>query len=451
MEENIMEKFQRDVKKMVSDVRVPEQKLNQLVHSVTGSENHSSNCSYNRQKIMASIASIFVLAIGSLLIATYFLSTAADQNRDSILYREGDQALQRMVEEGRVTDLSLVATDKNITVTLEEGYLDQSQLALSYRADINGSYLPTDNEVYIESELIVDGKSLGGFGAYYLDPPNQPSYEKILTETYNLERFSNHPEIELHIKEMNGIEGNWVFKFDLEKEQEHLTHNFDMTKEDERGNTFHVGKTELTPTELKVNTKTNFSNEKNIEDVQLLDFLVVANGEDGEMFLERVSSRESNLYYELEFGNLPPKDIELVRIPRGVDEYSYRITPYIRTIFGEIKEGPNDQKSLIGEKIDTPLEKGAILPLKSPIEVLDVRHEIDQTIVYFNMDSSLPFFPRMIDDTNNEEYDARSYKIRDSYIEVTYPKVDENSQLQLLMYDGTYEVFEDLAIDIDLK
>ncbi|MEI2400885.1 hypothetical protein, partial [Paenibacillus phytohabitans] len=105
----------------------------------------------------------------------------------------------------------------------------------------------------------------------------------------------------------------------------------------------------------------------------------------------------------------------------------------------------------IANDITSPFNQGAILETDSKIKVAEIKDKPGETIVYYEMDKSLPIFPIIKDRNNDIEYEAISFKQQDSLFEVTYPKVKNPESSQFLMYDATYEVFSDLETEIDLK
>ncbi|MBS4198138.1 DUF4179 domain-containing protein [Bacillus sp. FJAT-49732] len=454
-----MEKLQRDIKSMVDNVAIPTDKLNKTVHTaisiVRKQKKHSL---FNRQHVMVSIASIFVFVIVAILFATNYpkspelaegitskQTTEYFSYDDSIFYAVGDDGLKRMAIEGRVKDLSLESEDQKIKVILKEGFLDSHQMALSYRVEFNDEVASTHDNTTIETELLVDGISNGnsGFGGMKTKEIREKG-DIFHFETSN--DFPTNPELEVRIHSINGVQGNWSFTFNLQKEKEYIKKSSLASKEDNSGNYLSVNNAYLTPSKLVLNTKTEITLNKAMPDNSFLFMSVVALGPDGNNYLSdplRQYSNDSGASYDPITDNRTIN--EFLEISRGISTYSYKIVPFIATYKGE-KVGEYGYK---WNEITSPFNQGAILETDSLIKVAEIINNTDETVVYYEMEDLLPIFPKIIDRENDIMLEALSFKKDGKFIKVTYPKISNPETLELLMYDATYKVFKELEIGID--
>ncbi|MEH7235138.1 DUF4179 domain-containing protein [Bacillus sp. JJ1562] len=453
-----MEKLHQDIKSMVNHVSVPTEKLNETVQTalLSGKKQRKRRI-FHIPNITASIASLFILAIGGILFTSFYFGpekNEADFSKqelpekisyaDSIFYNVGDAGLRRMALEGRTKNLSLVAEDKGLKVILEEGYLDSQQMVLSYRVEDPNSVISAYREANISYELFVNGKYSGSSGSGGMKTEELSSKGDIFyIETSK--GFPTNPEIEIKIVSINNVEGNWSFNFDLEKEEEFIKKSTLASKEDDKGNYFSVVQARLTPSKLVLNTGTRLKLEESYSEFSYYDIAVVALGPDDTIFLDNYNRRGTNDSYDLEAPELLVND--KVEIPRRTNSYSYRIVPYFATFKGE----KVDESGYMWDEIIAPFSQGATLEAHTKVRVEKIKHNADETIVYYEMNAVLPSFPIIIDRENGFELKALSYKQQKNLVEVTYPKVKNPESSKFLMYDLTYEVFSDLEVEIDLN
>ncbi|MCC3358782.1 DUF4179 domain-containing protein [Bacillus sp. REN16] len=449
-----MEKLHQDIKSMVDHVSVPTDKLNETVQTALSSgKRQRKRHLLQVPHVMASIASLFILAIGGVLFASYYLGTVEKEvpmsgnegtaHTDSIFYNVGDAGLKRMATEGKTKNLSLESEDQGLKVILEEGYLDSQRMAISYRLDLTGA-MEFIKETSISLDLYVNGKYKGNHG-YSGMHTNTMFNTGDIFHFETSEGFPEHPEIEIRVTSINNVEGNWVFTFDLDKEDEYIKKSNVAEKGDKKGNYFTVNQARLTPSHLQLNARTTLMLEKSYTNLSHFELSVVALDPNGTKYLEDYNRRSSNDSYQLEEPELTIN--EKVEIPRRTDSYFYKIVPYIVTYKGE-KVSDN---GYVWDEITAPFKQGSILETDSKIMVVEIKDKPGETIVYYEMNSLLPIFPKIIDSNHDTEYRAISYQQQDSLYEVTYQKVKNPDSLQFLMYDAAYEVFSDLEVEIDLK
>jgi hypothetical protein len=430
-----MGNFQRDIKRMVEEVTVPTDKLDATVNAALKIVKNKENSTNSKKRnYLAGVASIFLFAIGSLLISTYLLGSATNEVNESIFHKLGDVGLQRMVEEGRVTDLSLEAVDQEIKVTLEEGYLDNNQLAISYHIEMEQDI---EN---VSFELFVDGNSVGRVGSSLFAHSDIFSFEPT-------KYFPDHPELKLQIHQINQVQGDWSFSFDLKKDTELYEVTNYAVKEDYNGQIFSIDNIIQTPSMMQLLTTTKLLADEVSEGFRAQRISIVAVAENGENVFADFSHISDHAYA---FNQIPNKLRELVKVQRGIDFKSYKIVPYFVTYKGQ--EFRSDYSiGYTWDEIAAPLEKGTVLELASPIKVVEIESGKEQTVVYYEMDAPLPVYPVIIDRETEQEYEPISFKHHGTNIAVTYPKVPEKKSIELFMYDATYQVFSDLEIEIELK
>ncbi|MCT8139397.1 DUF4179 domain-containing protein [Anaerobacillus sp. CMMVII] len=436
-----MGNFQRDIKRMVEEVTVPTDKLDATVNAALKiAKNKEWSAASKRQNYLAGVASIFLLAIGSLLISMFLLGSATNQASESIFYKLGDAGLKRMVEEGRVTDLSLEVFDQEIKVTLEEGYLDNNQLAISYHIEMEQDL---ENVLF---ELFFDGSSVHHVSSRS-GSSSMPQSDIFYFEP--TKSFPDHPELKLQFHQINQVQGDWSFSFDLKKEMELYEVTNYAIKEDHNGQLFSVDNIIQTPSMMQLSTTTKLLVDEVSDGFRAQRISIVAVADNGDYVLADFS-RSSNTEDGYGFNHFPNKLREMVKVQRGIASNSYKIVPYFVTYKGQ--EFRSDHSTgYIWDEIGAPFKKGAVLEMASPIKIVEIESDKEQTIVYYEMDATLPVFPVIIDRDTKVEYGAISYNRQGTKVAVTYPKVPGKNSIELFMYDATYQVFPDLEIEIELK
>lgn len=473
-----MDKLQREIKSMVDHVSVPTKKVNDTVQAALLSANKSKNRSFNiKHNIIVGIASVFVLAIGALLFTSYspeLGSNEIDSNNtplatptpkksastpnnavipysESIFFNKGDEGLKKMEIEGKTQNISLASEDKGIKVILEEGYIDNQRMAISFRLDpININYEPEEvSNILIE--LLVDGESKGTHSFSGGLEMKELVDEGDIFHFTDLGNLPSQPKIGINIQLINEIEGNWSFSFDMQKEEEDIQQSDRAEKTDEDGSKFSINEAHLTPSLLKLNTTTSINLDKNMPENSFLFTSIVAFGPDGVVYFSGPSRSYSNGANTFEPIVSERTKNESHEIPRGNNSYSFKIVPYIVTFNGA--EPTSDGNGFNWDEITSPFQEGKILEASSKIKVEKIIYDTNKTVVYYDMDldPSLPRVPTIINHETTEWFEAISFKKQDNFIEVTYPKVENPESLELLMYNATYKVFSDLAIEFDLK
>ncbi|WP_066300101.1 DUF4179 domain-containing protein [Bacillus sp. FJAT-29937] len=445
-----MEKLQDDIRKMINNVPVPAAQLDKTVQEAIKIGKSTKRQSFiKRQTIFASIASILILAIGGLLFNSFLEGTTTAGAPNNILYNNGDEGLKLMVKEGKVKSLSLVAEDQNIKVMLEEGYMDNHQLAISYHVELSDQMRKKYDTSDIELELFVNEKSDGN--SYFSGMDTKDLIEKgDILKFYNSKEFPSTSEIEMRIHKINDVEGDWSFAFTLQKESEFIEKTSPIVKEDGKGNSFAVNNVQLTPSVLLLNTRIEMKLEEALPENSYLALSLVAIGPDGVMYPEhpiRSTSGYKNAYDQM----VQERTLhEKVEVARSINAHSYKIVPYITTYKG--REVPSSNgKAYEWDNVTAPFMKGAILNSDSKIKVIDIAENSNGTVVQYEMDPLQPVFPSIISQETYQMYEAISFKQMPDHIEVTYPKVSHEEPLEFNMIDSTYKVFSDLQIDIDLN
>ncbi|WP_047985474.1 DUF4179 domain-containing protein [Ornithinibacillus californiensis] len=440
-----MEKLQQEIEMMVDQIAIPDQKLNAAVQdSLQKARRKRKRFSISKQNLIATFAAVFVLSFGVLLFQSSQEFTSGE-NTQSTMYSQGDEGLQRLVNEGKVQNLSLEAEDQGIKVLLQEGYLDNHQLAVSFQLDVE-SNVKLPEEASLSYEWVVNGNKLGGTSWGGIRTDDLLENGEILPFP-DAENFPASSDFELRITNINEVEGDWSFRFHLDKQEEYIVKDDFPETTDALGNFFHVRKAVLTPSQLELKTNANLSVSKAESGYQLYEVAVIGIGEDDTRHLTGSMRMSSDRRPKVE--NLK-NFYSSFEVPRGANVYSYEVIPYVATYQGE--EVPVEHGVAHDfYKITVPFAEDEVLGSESPIKVQQIKQEAKATVVTYAMDPSIPEFPRIYNREADEMISAVSYKNSGNNYEVTYPKVNKNKNLEFLIYDVSYQLFPDLATKIELK
>ncbi|MBS3681705.1 DUF4179 domain-containing protein [Ornithinibacillus massiliensis] len=442
-----MEKLRGEISRMVDGTPIPEQKLQETVQDalIKARNKEKKPFYFPKQRVIATIASIFVLAFGLLLLSNDLeLASGENPNTTSIMYQQSDDGLKRMVTEGRSQRIDQEVVDQGIKVRLEEGYMDNHQLAISYEVHPEKENEILFNEWFIDFELLVDGKS---------HPSLFQISQRDVLDTGGVIHFNQvkdiepNAEISLHINKVNDVEGDWFFQFHLDKEMEFLVSSDFEAKQDALGNSMMIGNVELSPSTLKLIAYTKLKVEEPESGYTDFNYRVIGMGKEGHMYLlDNYSSG----------GNTPKvgkvnRFNDVLEIPRGVNVYSYQIIPYITTFQGEefIHE---HYISFKRNEHHVPFAEGEIVGSHSEFKVESIKHKEDATIITYTTDQTIPVFPYIVNKEKDEYINAVSFQYDgDNKVIVTYPKVDIDKDTHFMLDDATYQVFPELETRIDLK
>ncbi|WP_042142596.1 hypothetical protein [Paucisalibacillus sp. EB02] len=443
-----MEKLQHEISSMVDDIPVPDLKLDETVQTaLIKARKQGNQTMFRKQNIIAILASVFVVAFGLMLLQSFQETASGDIGNKSILFQQGDVGLQRMVTEGHTQELGLEEENEGLKVILEESYVDNHQMAISFRLETENAIESLPKLTQITYELFVDGKPQGEGISFFNTKELLANGERFTFEhTKNIEA---HSELMLQITEINGVQEEWSFIFDSEKQTEYLVLKDIPSKEDDLGNSFDVRNVEMTPTTLKINANTDLLVDNSISGYKTFHIEVIGIGEDGEMFLPESVSISSYVDSEVNFSRVE-RFYDLIKVSREANLYSYKIIPYIVTQQGvEVKD--EHGKGFIANEHTTPFKEGEIIGSNSEFKVESIKHEKDATIVTYELSTSIPDFPRIVNKEKDEYTYAVSYKNNGDKVEVTYPRVAVDKKTKFLIYDASYQVFPELETQIDLK
>lgn len=442
-----MEKLRSEISRMVDGTPIPEQKLQETVQdALIKARNREKKPFFPKQRIIATIASIFVLAIGLLLLSSDLeLASGDNPNTTSIMYQQSDEGLQRMVTDGYSQKIDQEVVDQGIKVRLEEGYMDNHQLAISYEIHSENEIESLPNELSIDYELLVNGNLHPGLG--------HVSQRNIL-DTGGVIHFNEVKDIEpnaelsLHINKVNDVEGDWSFRFHLDKEMEFLVSSVFESKQDALGNSLMIGNVELSPSTLKLTTYTKIKIEEPESGYMKFNYNVIGIGKEGQMYV----SNNYSIYgdFESRAGKVNRFN-NVIEIPRGQNVYSYHIIPYITTFQGEEFIHEHGVGYKWNEHL-VPFAEGEIIGVHSEYKVKSIKHEVDATIVTYDTELTIPVFPYIVNKEKDEDMNPISFQYDgDNKVTVTYPKVDVDKDTHFSLYDATYQVFPELETRIDLK
>ncbi|MGE8205918.1 DUF4179 domain-containing protein [Heyndrickxia sp. NPDC080065] len=451
-----MEKLQHDIENMVDRVSVSN-KLDETVQkAIEIAKKKKRRSLIYKEKMIASLAAILILGIGTVIFFTYYPDQATNRlgdsvsYTDSVLYKTADEGLKRMAKEGKAQLLSLVSEDKGVKFFLEEGYLDDQQLAVTYRVEFDKSQIEKiDDESVINLEWFVDGKPQieEGFGGLNTKELMDNGDVFIFDTDRGL---PEEPKIDIRIKSINGIQGDWSFTFGLKKQKEFISDSKSVAKEDELGNSIVINNVNLTPSKLELNLSTTLAQKELLQDQgnTFRDLIILALGSDGFSYFEtpRRSSNSENAYSTASNGTI----LEKIEVPRGIDTYTYKFIPFISSHKGKATAEGNEG---IWDEITGPYREGTILDGNSKIKVVSIEENNQRTVIRYKMNQEpfLPIFPLLADRESNILYEAISFKKEGDFVEVNYPKIDQNTITEFVLFDATYLVLKDLETLIDLK
>ncbi|GGA80253.1 DUF4179 domain-containing protein [Ornithinibacillus halotolerans] len=440
-----MEKLHQDIKQMVDHVTIPDEKLHSTVqNALLKATKKEKQTHIKKHHIIAAIASIFVMAFGVLLFQSYEEIASGDHSKKSILFQNGDEGLQRMVMEGKVQDLSLEVEDQGIKVLLKEGYIDNSKMAVSIQI-IPDSTITFPEHTSLTYEWLLDGEPIGPPGSERI-----PTEELISNGYIYIDIYTNFPptaNLEFHISKINEVEGNWSFQFQLSKNEEFIVESNFEVKQDAFGNSLQIIRAELTPSELNLVTNVNLFLDEAVSGFQDYKLAIVGVGSDGERY---IPSQVMSTFYDTPRVDGKQGFYRNMKLPRGVNVYSYLIVPYIITYQGEkvtsaYGEGYNY------DHYSVPFAEDEIIGAENPIKVEKIKQESDRTVVTYEMDLGVPEFPYIHNRDTEEMTYPISYRSDGSTIEVSYPKIETTKGLEFFMYIKTYQKFPGLQTEINLN
>lgn len=440
-----MEKLHQDIKHMVDQVNIPEDKLHDTVQqALLLAKKKRKSFLVKKQHIVATIAFVLVLTFGVLLLNSYDQSASGDLT-NSILFKNGDEGLQRMVSEGKVQDLLLKEKDQGITVMLKEGYLDNHQLAVSFQIETDGN-VTLPKETSLEYEWFLNGKTFGEPGWVGISTERLINRGEIFTNT-DTSKFPINSNLELRIHKINEVTGNWSFQFQLDKREEYIVLTELPVKHDAFGNQLQVTRAELTPSQLQLSTNVTLLSDELYSDFQEIELSIIGIGADGTRYLPRELGYSNHDTPRIDGKKT---DYRKTEIPRGVDVYTYQVVPYIVTYQGE--EIPVDHgRAFDYYRSTVPFAEGEILGTESSITVEEIEHSKENTIVSFDMEQYVPELPRVQNRKTEEVFYPISFKQEGNTIQATYPKINQSKDMEFYMYDASYQLFPELETTIEFE
>ncbi|OCA84091.1 hypothetical protein A8F94_15305 [Bacillus sp. FJAT-27225] len=450
-----MEKFQRDIENMVDSVTVSS-KLDETVQAaIENAKRQKKRSLIHKQKLITNLAALLLLGIGTMLFSAYYPEQATSEPgaksvyyTDSVFYKTRDGGLKRLAKEGKAKTLGLVAEDKGIKVFLEEGYLDDQQLAVSYRMEFDKSHFGKVADLSdLSLEWYVDGISHGLSGSGGMKTKELITKGDFLVfKTYH--NFPEEPHIEVKIHTINGIQGDWSFSFYLKKEKELLSFSNVAAKTDRLENSFEVNEVALTPSKLTLFASTTLKQKELLKDngTPFYDLFVLALGPDGFYYYE-IPHRSSNSPNA--FTSFNGTMSEKIEVPRSINTYTYKLLPFISSHKGKEVE----ENGYIWDEITVPYKEGASFDGHSKFKVVSIEEKSQKTVIRYqvNQEPVFPIFPKLADRENNILHEAISFKQEGDIVEVNYPKIDQSTITEFVLFDASYIVFKDLETLIELK
>lgn len=147
----------------------------------------------------------------------------------SIFSESRDPVLQKVSEQGMVSEIQKTATDQGITLSLKEVFFDGSRLAIGYVLEMPPKYPAWKKVSPINFSATVNQKeNLQYMSTIEENPIGANQYTGKIDMFIDIMGPAESPlMMQLAIDEVHGVKGNWNFNFPLENEKvKHVTHTF---------------------------------------------------------------------------------------------------------------------------------------------------------------------------------------------------------------------------------
>lgn len=144
----------------------------------------------------------------------------------SIFTQMDDPILQKVTEQGMITELQKEATDQGITLAIKEVFYDGARLAIGYELTMAENHKPVDSiergqGVPLHFSATMNGENnlqyMADFEQY---PVGEQHYVGKIDMYLDIIGETASPlMMQLHVSEINNIKGNWQFNFPIENEK----------------------------------------------------------------------------------------------------------------------------------------------------------------------------------------------------------------------------------------
>lgn len=434
-----MERLSQELKNELDTIPVPKDRLDATVRKALEQGRQQYWKKIGRmQKFKMSIASILVLGIITILLQAALLDSNKVQGQnyhDSIIFQHGDPGLKVVAQEGMIEPLSLQEESDGVTITLSEAYLDKGKVAVGYTVE-------TDKEIEgsVSLSLSVAGNNRWSGGT---DWTIKPGEKKQGVFDFKSMEGIEWADFELHIELMEDYttKGEWDFSFAIPEQEGFKSEKVDAKSDTGEERWYWVKHMELTPSLLKLKTtlKLSESERRVISDDMIQGTVIYMTDGSGMVKMHRDfrSGSNQNLYEALKKGTPYTKlEVDLAP-PRDVE--SITVVPFLQ--------------NLKNKSVSVPLQEGSTISSKgSVLKLMEVAEEHGRMTIRFDKSNQLENFALhslYLKDGNGDFHEPLSYMIKDGYLEIHYPKLENRQELELA-YQEVDLYLDDLAVEVDL-
>lgn len=434
-----MERLSRELKNELDAIPVPKDMLDATVRKALeqGRQQHWKRIG-RMQKFKMSIASILVLGIITILLQAALLDSDQFQGQnyhESIIFRHGDPGLKIVAQEGKIEKHSMQQHSDGVSITLSEAYLDKGKLAVGYTVKTNRSI---EGDVMVQ--LSAGGKNLWGGGTVWSIKPGKEKHGVFDFPKLDGVEWG---DFDLHIElvEDHSTKGEWKFSFDVPEQSEYKSEKVDAKSDTGEERWYWVKNMELTPSLLKLKTTLKLSESERsvLNDSMIQGTVIYMKDGSGMVKMHRDFRSGSNQdlyealkkgtpYTQLEVDLAPPRDVE-----------SITVVPFLQNIKNE--------------SVSVPLQEGTTLASKGAVlKLMGVAEEQGRMTIRIQKSNQLENFALhslRVKDGNGDFHDPLSYVIKDSYLEIHYPRLGDMKELELA-YQEVDLYLDDLAVEIEL-
>lgn len=219
-----MKKEEQLFKKSIEQIKIPHQKLDEIIEKTIQSSESPKNKSIKRRAGLGVAAAIIGLGvvIGSANVSPSFASTLSQIPIIGTFVTVGDDGLKSVSEQGLTDLVEQSITKGDETVTIDEAYFDGTRLTVGYTIQTKKPLAEDEMPTIGLADISIDGVKQDGFT---LNGTGQLVNETTFTGYYNLDNLSKElPEdfnLELHF--VGDKNKKWDFQFPIKKN--HLVKN----------------------------------------------------------------------------------------------------------------------------------------------------------------------------------------------------------------------------------
>ncbi|MFD2443248.1 DUF4179 domain-containing protein [Bacillus sp. CGMCC 1.16607] len=210
----------------------------------------------NKLAIKVTAVSAAALTIG--VIGSGFLSPAmANVLKEvpfigSVFGDSSDSSLKKIEEKGLASKLNETVTDNEVSLTITEAYFGGGRLAIGYIIETDKMELESFGKakgIPLSYKALLDGQSFAHLTEFEQSVEDGVARGIMDVGVGNVSDLSEEPNLELRVKEINGIKGSWNFNIKVSNKQtKAATTSFTpMVSTTWENATFVVEKAEFTP------------------------------------------------------------------------------------------------------------------------------------------------------------------------------------------------------------